>query len=177
MDMRSCAVTGHRPTRFKFGYKENYSGCKRLKKRLYEQFALLYEKGVCRFYVGGALGVDMWAGEQLLKLKEQPGYEEIELMIVLPFEGYDARWDEWSRKRMRILRQKCTECLVVGKKNSQENYIKRNCYMVDNSDYLIAVYDNERSIKSGAMQFVDYAEKKGLSIVLIHPDTGKIKYL
>lgn len=46
MSVKSCAITGHRPTRFKFGYKENYTGCKRLKKRLYEQFALLYEKGV-----------------------------------------------------------------------------------------------------------------------------------
>ena len=71
MSVKSCAITGHRPTRFKFGYKENYTGCKRLKKRLYEQFALLYEKGVRRFYVGGSLGVDMWAGEQVLTLKEQ----------------------------------------------------------------------------------------------------------
>ena len=62
MEMLSCAVIGHKPTRFKFKYKENMSGCKRLKKRLHDQFVLLYEKGVRRFYVGGALGVDMWAG-------------------------------------------------------------------------------------------------------------------
>lgn len=59
--MKSCAIIGHRPTRFKFGYKENMSDCKRLKKRLHDQFLLLYEQGVRSFYVGGALGVDMWA--------------------------------------------------------------------------------------------------------------------
>ena len=137
-------------------------------------FMLLYEKGVRRFYVGGALGVDMWAGEQLLNLKEQPGYEEIEIMIVLPFEGHDGGWDERSRKRMRILKQRCTECLVIGKNNSQKNYIKRNCFMVDHSDYMVAVYDNERSLESGTMQAVDYAEQRGLYIVLIHPDTADV---
>lgn len=47
------------------------------------------EEGIFRFYVGGALGVDMWAAEQLLYLKEQPGYQDIELIVALPFEGHD----------------------------------------------------------------------------------------
>lgn len=56
-----------------------------------EQFKRLYdEHGVRRYYVGGALGVDMWAGELILRLKEQPGYGDIELVVVLPFEGHDS---------------------------------------------------------------------------------------
>ena len=39
------------------------------------------EEGIFRFYVGGTLGVDMWAAEQLLYLKEQPGYQDIELIV------------------------------------------------------------------------------------------------
>lgn len=96
---------------------------------------------------------------------------------MLPFEEHDAGWDERSRKRMMILKQRCTECLVIGKENNQKNYIRRNCYMVDHSDYMVAVYDNERNAESGAMQTVDYAEKKGISIVLIHPDTAKVDSL
>lgn len=57
--MKSCAITGHRPVRFKWKYQENDTRCKRLKRRMQEQFTLLYEQGVRRFYVGGALGVDM----------------------------------------------------------------------------------------------------------------------
>lgn len=55
MELRTCAVTGHRPTRFKWKYNENNNGCKRLKKRMHAQFIVLYEKGVRRFLVGGAL--------------------------------------------------------------------------------------------------------------------------
>ena len=55
---KSCAVTGPKPTRFKFGYKEDYSLCKKIKKAMLEQFKRLYhEKGVRRFYIGGAMGV------------------------------------------------------------------------------------------------------------------------
>ena len=42
MELRTCAVTGHRPTRFKWKYNENNNGCKRLKKRMHDQFIVLY---------------------------------------------------------------------------------------------------------------------------------------
>ena len=45
------------------------------------------EEGIFRFYVGGALGVDMWAAEQLLYLKEQPGYRDSWLGELCPRNG------------------------------------------------------------------------------------------
>lgn len=44
--------------------------------------------------------------------------------------------------------------------------------MVNHADCLLAVYDNNRSIRSGAEMTVNYAKKKDLPITLIHPDTG-----
>ena len=56
-----CAITGHRPSRFKFKYSEDYALCKKIKANMLEVFRKLHdEKEVRRFYVGGALGVDMW---------------------------------------------------------------------------------------------------------------------
>ena len=60
---------------------------------MHDQFIVLYEKGVRRFLVGGSLGVDQWAGEIILRLKEQPEYSDIELVVVLPFPGHDTQWD------------------------------------------------------------------------------------
>lgn len=172
--MKTCAITGHRPTRFKFKYKENYAGCKRLKKRLHDQFILLYEQGVRRFLVGGALGVDMWSGEILLELKKQPEYSDIELVIVLPHPGHDARWDKRSKKRMEYLLEHCTEQLTIGTDASPESFHKRNRYLVDHADCLVAVYDNNRTVRSGTGQTVQYTEKIGKPIVMIQPDTGRI---
>ena len=87
MEYTACAITGHRPWRFKWKYNENNSGCKRLKRGLKEQLVQLYDRGVRHFYIGGALGTDLWSGEILMELKEQPEYSGIELILVLPLWG------------------------------------------------------------------------------------------
>ena len=89
MGKLSCAITGHRPTRFKFKYCEDNNGCVQLKKRLKKQIIRLYEMGVHHFLVGGALGVDMWAAEILILLKTQPEYSDISFTLALHFDGYD----------------------------------------------------------------------------------------
>lgn len=169
-----CAITGHRPSRFKWKHKENHTGCKRLKKRLYEQFVQLYEQGVRTFWVGGAMGVDMWAGEILLRLKEQPEYQDLELHIALPGPEHDKLWDERSKARMAFLIRHSAECVTVGEHLTPADYRKRNQYMVDRADVLLAVYDNDRSIRSGTGMTVNYARKRRAPIVLIHPDTGAV---
>ena len=82
----SCAITSQRPTRFKFKYQEYMTSCKRLKKRLHDVFAELYRRGVRRFYVGGALGVDLWAGEILLEMRRREEYQ-----------GWKSCWSTRSR--------------------------------------------------------------------------------
>jgi len=138
-----------------------------------EQLVLLYEQGVRRFYVGGALGVDQWAGEILLRLKEQSEYGDIELVVALPFEGHDTEWDARSKTRLRFLVDHSVETVTVGTtaEPAAVCYKKRNYYMVDHADCLLAVYDNDRSIRSGTGMTVNYAKSKGLPITLIHPDT------
>jgi len=46
--------------------------------------------------------------------------------------------------------------------------------MVDRADYLIAIYDNQKEIRSGTGMTVHYAQKKGLPVRFINPDTAKI---
>ena len=91
------------------------------------------EEGIFRFYVGGALGVDMWAAEQLLYLKEQPGYQDIELIVALPFEGHDSKWDAMSKQRLQIIIHNATKCIVIGQSGTTSDYKKRNYYMVDHA--------------------------------------------
>ena len=177
MELHTCAVTGHRPTRFKWKYKENNNGCKRLKKRMHDQFVALYEKGVRRFLVGGSLGVDQWAGEIILRLKEEPEYSDIELVVVLPFPGHDEQWDARSRERLAFLIRHSAECVTAGKSAGRESYTQRDRYMVDHADCLLAVYDDENNLRSNTMRMVSYANSKGLCTVLIHPDTAVITAL
>lgn len=174
--MKACAITGHRPGRFRWKGNEDSADCKRLKRRLWEQLVFLYERGVRCFYVGGAQGVDQWAGVCLLWMKKQQEYADVELMVALPFEGHDAGWDEQSRRRLRALTAQSTETVVVVGKGEPPTacYRKRNYYMVDHADCLLAVYDNSRNLRSGTGMTVNYARRKGLPILLLHPDTAVV---
>lgn len=173
--MESCAVAGPKPTRFKFGYKEDNSLCRKIKKAMLRQFRRLYRKrGVRRFYIGGAIGVNLWAGELLLKLKEEPGYEDLELVVILPFPGHDAKWDVRSRKRLEYLIQHSTEHLTAGTEDCRESYISQNRYLVDHAQYLVAVSGEHREQETGSFQVTAYAQEKGLEIIYIHPDTAEV---
>ena len=173
--MESCAVAGPKPTRFKFGYKEDNSLCRNIKKAMLRQFRRLYRKrGVRRFYIGGAIGVNLWAGELLLKLKEEPGYEDLELVVVLPFPGHDAKWDVRSRKRLEYLVRHSVEHLTTGTEDCRESYISQNRYLVDHAQYLVAVSEEHRAQETGSFQVTAYAREKGLEIIYINPDTVEV---
>ena len=58
------------------------------------------------------MGVDMWAAELLLRMKEQQAYQDVELCLALPFEGYNADWDDWHRKRMDFIRRYAEKVLA-----------------------------------------------------------------
>lgn len=175
---KTCAVTGHRPNRFAFKYNEEHPLCREIKAAISEQFRWMYEEqGVRHIYVGGALGVDMWAGEAALQLKETPGYGELRLHIALPFDGHDSKWSQWCRERLESLIRHSDECVTVGNTGSRESYLARNRYLVNRADILLAVYDDEKNLRSGTMHTVHYAQMKNLPIVLIHPDTVQVSRL
>ena len=171
METKSCAIIGHRPTRFKFKYNENDSRCKRLKKRLREQFVELYHQGIHRFLVGGALGVDQWSGEILLKLKLEPEYKDIELVVVLPYQGHDERWDDRSRSRLAFLIKHSAECIIVGKRAWRDSFIQKDRYLVDHADCLLVVHNDDRKDPE---PIISYALQKNVLVICVHPDSGII---
>ena len=173
----SCAITSQRPTRFKFKYQEYMTSCKRLKKRLHDVFAELYRRGVRRFYVGGALGVDLWAGEILLEMRRQEEYQKLEIVLVYPFPGHDERWDPKSRERLRHLKENCDQFVMGSKIVGAQGYRERTAYMVEHADCLVAVCDDEPAGPSGVEAALRMAEVRKLPVVLINPNSGKIEYL
>ena len=110
-------------------------------------------------------------------LKEKVGYEDIEIIVVLPFIGHDSKWPEQSKKRLKNLIQKATGCIIVSQDTNTSSYKKRNYYLVDHAEYLVGVFDNKRNMRSGTAQTVNYALRQGKQITLIHPDTADVTHL
>ena len=73
------------------------------KKQDQNQLIQLYHQGIRNFYVGGALGADMWFSELLLSLQKE-GCADIHLITAIPFKGYDHDWKpEYKERMIKIL--------------------------------------------------------------------------
>ncbi|WP_258106871.1 DUF1273 domain-containing protein [Christensenella minuta] len=171
MNTNACAFTGHRPTKFSFGYDEKNEKCIRLKMVMAQQISALIKGSVSTFYTGMALGVDQWAAEIILDLKRQ--HPHIKLIAVLPCEAQADKWSSTQRDRyFDGLLPRCDDVITLQGKYTPDCMHKRNRYMVDRSNHLLAVYDGDG--RGGTAYTVRYAQGKGREILVIHPDTLEV---
>ena len=98
----------------------------------------------------------------------------IKIIVVVPFIGYDSKWRDQSRHRLKKLIQNANDSIVISHSADVSSYKKRNYYMVDHAEYLIGVFDNQKKLRSGTAQTVNYDLHQGKVITLIHPDTMEI---
>ena len=157
--MKTCAFTGHRPQHLPFGMNENDDRCVKLKEALKEQIINLIEaEDVTHFITGMALGVDLYAAEIVLDLKAR--YPNITMA---------------QRERYYGIAAQCDKETMLQSHYSPDCMDKRNRYMVDHANFIIAVWDGR---PSGTGKTVTYARgRNGKSIIVIDPVTLAIERL
>lgn len=162
---KTVCFTGHRPNKLN-GYDPRDN--KELLYKLRDVIVFHIEKrGVTDFISGMALGIDIWSAKIVLKLKE--AYPDIRLICAVPCDKQWSKWNEKSRREWEKIISKADKVHYVSK----EPYTawcmqKRNEWMVDNSDFVISVWDGT---SGGTANCVKYAEKKELIITQLHPKT------
>lgn len=156
--MVRVAVTGHRPD--KLGGYDAYKNFKAIRRHM-KDFLEQAPDGELILLSGGALGIDQFWIEVGLFL-------ELPVIAALPFKGYDARWPEPSRKKYEELLAQCHEVRYIGTEYKPEVYQKRNEFLVDNSDVLVAYYDG--SSDGGTKSCIDYAISRSRIINEFNPN-------
>lgn len=158
-----ACFTGHRPNKLNSYKKEdNKELLKELKRTIIDH---IENKEVSTFINGMALGIDMWSAEIVLELKKQ--YQHIKLICAIPCKRQYAKWNKESYIQWLSIKNKADKVHYVSK----EPYTawcmqKRNEWMVDNSDYVIAVWDGSNG---GTGNCIKYARKKHKAITIIDP--------
>ena len=155
--LKTIAVTGHRPPRFG-GYDERSNDTIIAVKRSPEQVVdLLVEAGAETFISGVALGVDTWAAEAVLGWKKR--HPQIRLMCAVPHENVEVKWPPASQTRFHSILKRADRVVLVSKGDySPEKLLKRNEWMIDHADGLLAVWDGS---PGGTAHTVHYAESVG----------------
>lgn len=158
--MKIC-VTGHRPDKL-YGYdiyNKEWTGLKDTFKEM------LTEYGCTEAITGMALGVDTVFALAVLELKEEG--QDIKLHCAIPCRNHPSRWPEASKRQYQEILDKADIVKLVSDEEYKPYLMqKRNVYMVDLAEKVIAVWDGS---PSGTAHCVRYAEKCGKEIVRIDP--------
>ena len=154
-DSRTCCFTGHRPNKLL-----RSSDAVRLE--LEREILLALQDGYTRFITGMAMGVDIWAAEYLLRLRELG--TSLSLICALPCPDFEARWNADWQRRYRLVLEGADRCVTVCPTYSPSCFQLRNRWMVDRSDRLIAVYSGEAG---GTRNTIAYAMAKEVPIRFI----------
>ena len=161
---KTCCVTGYRPRKLPFGYREQDQRCIALKAALLEQIEAAVQEGYTRFLTGMAEGVDLFFAEQVLLLKSRG--MPIRLEAVVPCPDQCARWIPAQKARYHRIFQACDWAYLVSERYSKDCMMKRNRFMVDHSDRVIAVFDGQ---PGGTARTVAYAEQRGRQVIVLWP--------
>lgn len=136
----------------------------------------LVAKGVTYFISGGAVGTDLLFAYAVHNAKKK--YPQIKNLIAIPFKAQPQQYNSEEKKFydfiITVADKTCyvdelQKYKVEGTKNGEfhnAKYQKRNEFMVDNSDYVIALFTGA---KSGTKNCVDYANKLKKKIIISNP--------
>ena len=168
----SCAFTGHRPHKFPWKDNEADPRCIALKETLAEQIAMLARAGVTEYFTGGADGVDCWAAEIVLTMREKN--PALKLHCLLPHEGQADRWSDSAQERYHSILERADSVDYVSRQYYDGCMIDRNHRLVELAGLLLAVFNGVR--RSGTGATVNYARKMGREIIVIDPITQQVSH-
>jgi uncharacterized phage-like protein YoqJ len=139
------AFTGHRPERLKDRVNEVYSAIQ----------AFMLEENPSLVISGMAQGVDQLAAGWARAL-------QIPWIAAVPFRDQYTRWPQVHQDMYKKLLESAQRIEVISESYSRDVYQKRDEWMVDNCDKLIAVWDGIKA--GGTYNTIKYAEKIGRPI-------------
>lgn len=163
-----CAFTGYRPSKMPFGYDENRPDCIAFKRDVHAAIEELIGNGYAHFLSGCAQGFDTFAAEAVVELREE--YPWIMLEMVSPFDAQAAKWSEDYQLRREKLIQTADIVTATSHEYTKGCLFRRNRYLVDNADLLLAAYDGQ---PGGTAMTCAYALQTGVPIQTIMPTRGQ----
>lgn len=148
-----CSFTGHRPEKLTLSEWK-------IKPLLSAEIKRAVNDGYDTFITGMARGVDIWAAETVLKLKETLG--GIKLICAIPHPGFEKRRPYREAMLYKNIIDEADEAVLVSRHFFTGCYQIRNEWMVDRSSRVIAVYSG---LPSGTKNTVTYAEELGIDVI------------
>ena len=188
----TCTIKGLRPPKLG-GYEKDNPNSLKVKKLLTIQIIKhIEEYAVSRFICGGALGVDLIALNILYNLKKT-SYPNLHIILALPHAGFTDRcWYKANTEETKMDEEHSDEVIhvdtiegYISNKDAAatgihltEKLIKTNQYRVDNSAYLLAVWDGSNGGTGGCIDYFKSKKAEGrmLTVIDFAKNTVEVSY-
>lgn len=177
--INSIAFTGHRPDKL-YGYDLSTYKYQILKNTLFKILEdFIYKRDITTFITGGALGFDTLVFDTVEELKKD---YQVQQILAIPFKNQPNKWIKENIDKYNNMKKKAINIYVDEQKGDKDYSIKntivgeyhpakmqkRNEWMVDNSNILIACWNGDTS--GGTYNCISYAKKQGKEIYVINPN-------
>lgn len=148
---RAC-FTGHRPEKLQQTEKVICKGLER-------EIRKAIDSGIYVFITGMARGVDIWAAEIVLRLRNEG--RNVKLICASPYEGFERGWSHDWQQRYNAVLGSADLVRFICPGYSRACFQIRNEWMVDHSALVIAVFNGQ---PGGTKNTIDYARQKGIRV-------------
>lgn len=162
----AIAFSGHRSNRL----PSDPDQLDQLKFSLCTELSKLRRQGYDTLFCGMAEGADMLCYEaaQIISFL-RPDWERMRICCVLPYEKHCTLSSSMNRSDAYYDLTASDSIISMAPNYSPGCFHRRNRYMVDHADVLLAVYDGND--KGGTSYTIKYALKQGKTIILLNPFT------
>lgn len=117
------------------------------------------------FWSGMAVGFDLAAAEVVLELRGAGC--DVRLCCVVPYIGQDQFFSAEDRERYEAVLGSADRVVTLAEGYSREVFYRRNDYLVEQADSIIAYFDG---VKSGGTAYtVRRARRAGVAVENIYP--------
>lgn len=152
MRENTCCFTGHRMIPLEERGELN--------RKLEETITHLYQRDICYFKAGGALGFDTLAAQAVLRLREKrPG---IKLTLVLPCLSQTKGWRPEDVAEYERIKSQADKVVYTSREYMRGCMHKRNRYLADHSGVCVCYLTKD---SGGTAYTVRYAKSHGLEII------------
>ncbi|MGD7045394.1 DUF1273 domain-containing protein [Jeotgalibacillus proteolyticus] len=148
--MKILTVSGYKSHEIGI-YKQSDPAVKIIKKAIKQHIEAKVGEGLEWVLVSGQLGVEMWAAEVVIELKDR--FPELKLAILTAFEKHEEKWNENNQEMYQQVVLEADFVDAISKKPYQnpQQLKNKNLFHLTKSDGLLMIYDEE---KEGSPKFL-----------------------
>ncbi len=163
--MKTICITGHRPAKLPWKYSTTSDEYIRYYEKLKKLIKDYIDNGYTHFISGMALGVDLDFAEIVLHFRDDER-KGITLECALPCPNQTLKWKQEQIVRYNSIIERSDTTTIVNTRYFYTCMLLRNEYMVNNSDEVIAVWNEKK--EGGTWYTIKYAQKCNKTVKVIN---------